>query len=105
MVDTNTLSANTIPASRMLTDVVHTYYSAIIIHQIVFGFSRFPDFDKAHTADVTGQQKMFTSPWHLALSLILVEPNVCTAHVLYISSGFVIKNTVRYRHILYKNKV
>uniref|UniRef100_K1QQF0 Cytosolic Fe-S cluster assembly factor NBP35 n=1 Tax=Magallana gigas TaxID=29159 RepID=K1QQF0_MAGGI len=46
---------------------------AIINHRNVYGFFGFPDYDKEHTAGVTGQQRMLTPPWQLILSLIFTE--------------------------------
>lgn len=72
---------------RILNDVFHTYYQAIINHWIVNGFYRFPDFDKEQTASVTCQQGMLTYPWHLILVLKFVEVSVCSFPILYFSFG------------------
>lgn len=83
----------------MLTDVLHTFCLVINIHPIVSLFVRFPDYDKEHTAGVTGQQRMLTNPWHLILPLISVEVRICSAPVLYFSFVLLILNTDRYPNI------
>lgn len=59
----------------------------------------FFDYNKEHTSDVTGQQRLLTPPWHQFIPLIFVEVRVCFAPVLYFSIGLLLWNTVRYRHI------
>lgn len=48
----------------------------------------FPDYDKWHMADVTGQQRVLTPEWHLILPLIYYKVLVCSAPVLYFLSDF-----------------
>lgn len=77
----------------MLTDIVHSYCQTTNYQLFVYGFFRFPEYSKERTWEVTGQQRMFTPPWHLPLSLL--EVRECPAPVLYFI-GFLILNTVGY---------
>lgn len=51
----------------------------LLDHLIVYGFSRFLDYDKDQKADSTGQQRLFTPQWHLIIyTYNVVEILVCS---------------------------
>lgn len=60
------VSKYNLPLGRMVADVSYTYCQVIVNHRFVYGFSRFLNYDKKHTAGVTSQQRR-TPPWHLIL--------------------------------------
>lgn len=77
--------------SARLADIFHMYCYAIIIHQIVYGYFRFPDYDEEHPADVASQQRILTLPRHLLLLLFLQSGVLdCPVIVLYVSFGVLI---------------
>jgi hypothetical protein len=49
------------------------------------GKSCIPNFDQGCTADVTGQQRMPTPPWHLILSSHLSGVRVAPPSILYLT--------------------
>lgn len=56
-----------------------------IIHYLDnFKFSSFPDYDTEHTAVVTSQQRLLTSPCHLILPLIFVDVLFCSYFVFFL---------------------
>lgn len=82
---------------QFATDLLFGHCS--FIQRIVYGVFSFSYYDKGHTANLTGRQRMLTSPWHLILLLVFVEVRVCSAFVLYLSFGPWFWNIVRYDHI------
>lgn len=69
------------------------YYSSNCLH--IF---RFPDYDKVHEADVTGQQRRLTPSWHLILPQTFVDIRVYSAPDLYFSFKFSCLNTIFQNH-------
>jgi hypothetical protein len=51
------------------------------------GQSRVPNFDEGRTVDVTGQQRMLTSQWHLILHSLLSKVRVALHSTLYLLFG------------------
>lgn len=65
----NIVSKYSLPLGRKLTDDFYTYCYVVINYQIIYWFFCFPNYDREHTANVTGQQRTLISLWHSILSL------------------------------------